>query len=108
MKNDVIELVAVLKGRDKDGFEKEKGRKTLEVMAEIKSVRQSEFYQAASAGIDVRIVAAVNIEDYEEAAIVTDDKKTVPELIVHDNTEYKIIRVWKKGKRMELTLQEVE
>lgn len=108
MKNDVIELVTVLKGRDKDGFEKEKERKMLEVMAEIKSVRQSEFYQAASAGIDVKIVAVVNIEDYEEAAIIAEDKKTVPELAVYENREHKIIRVWKKGRKIELTLQEVE
>lgn len=108
MKNDVIELVTVIRKRDKDGFSKEKERRILEVMGEIKSVRQSEFYQAASAGIDVRMAAEINIEDYEEAIIRIEDKKIKPELVVYDGTDYKIIRIWKKRKRMELTLQEVE
>ena len=108
MKNDVIELVTVLKDVDTDGFEQEKERKSLEIMAELKSVKGSEFYQAASAGINVQSIAVVNIEDYEEAIDWTEGKKTVPSLVIYDGTEHKIIRVWKKDRRMELTLQEVE
>lgn len=110
MKNDVIELIVVKKTPDKDGFEQETHNK-MECMAEIRSIRSTEFYQAAHEGITVKIQAVVNVDDYEAAAVrdAETGKKIYPSLVNYDGTEYRIVRDYKPSKlRVELTLQEVE
>ena len=109
MKNDVIELVVVTTEPDKDGFEQDTPE-SMECMAEIRSIRSSEFYQAAHEGIKVSVAAVVNADDYE-AATLTDEKgkKTRPSLVRYDGTDYRIVRNYRPNKmKVELTLQEVE
>lgn len=108
MKNDVIDLVTVETYINGSGFRQEGKRHVLEVMSEIKSVKYDEFYKAMYSGVSVQLIAAVNIEDYEESIIRADGKKIRPSLVEYDGTVYRIIRVWMKNNRIELTLQEVE
>lgn len=110
MKNDVIELIVVTKIPDKDGFEQET-QMSMECMAEIRSIRSTEFYQAAHEGITVRISAVVNVDDFEAAAVAEEgkEKKIRPSLVKYDGTMFRIVRDYKKSKtEVELTLQEVE
>lgn len=108
MQNEKIELVIVRKIPDKDGFESET-MESMEVFAEIKSVKRSEFYQAARDGINVQLVAVVNTEDMEAATIKEKGKKRKPTLVKYDDTMYKIVREYRSTKtKVELTLQEVE
>ena len=108
MKNEVITLIAVITELETSGLQKERERHTLEVMAEIKSARQTEFYQAIHEGMKVEVVAVVNIDDYKAAAVTVDGKTVRPSLAVYDGVTYKIVRPWMKARRLELSLQEVE
>lgn len=109
MKNDAIELIVVTSEPDKDGFEQET-QESMECMAEIRSIRSSEFYQAAHEGIAVRIAAVVNLDDWDAAAVEDESgRKLRPSLVRYDGTEYRIVRDYKSSKtKVELTLQEVE
>ncbi|MCM1057895.1 MAG: phage head closure protein [Firmicutes bacterium] len=108
MKNEVITLVTVLSELNESGFQQEKERHTLEVMAEVKSARQTEFYQAIHEGMKVEIVALVNEDDYRAAAVTVDGRTVRPSLAIYEGTTYKIVRDWMKVRRRELSLQEVE
>ena len=90
MKNEVIELVVVIENPDADGFAEE-ARVCFEIMAEIKSVKRSEFYQAAHEGINVQLVAVINRDDLEAAFINEEGKKRKSTLVRYDDTDYKIV-----------------
>lgn len=108
MKNEVIILIVVKKKPDKDGFEIET-KESMEVMAEIKSVKRSEFYQAARDGINVQLAAVVNMEDIEAATTIEDGKKKKPTMVRYEDIDYKIVREYRTNKTdVELILQEVE
>lgn len=62
-----------------------------EVYANKKSVRQSEFYQAASVGLKPELMFEVHSFDYNN-----------DETLVYNDTEYTIIRVYNKGELTEL------
>lgn len=117
MKNDVITLIAVDMRQDDAGFPKEAGRKETQVMAEVKSAKWMEYYESVKAGMNVQLVAAVNREDYEAAAMEADEaaglkkgdgRKIRPSLAVHEGITYMVIRAFRKGRKLELSLQEVE
>lgn len=90
MKNEVIKLVSAIKVQDLDGFETEAYTET-EVMAEIKSVGRTEFYQAAHDGINVSIIAVINADDYSSITIK-------PSKVKYDGEYYRIVRQYKKFK----------
>lgn len=116
MKNDVITLIAVDMKQDNAGFSKEAGKKETSVMAEVKSAKWMEYYESVKAGMNVELMAAVNIEDYEAAVMKADavvmeggcKRRIRPSLAVHEGITYKIIRAFQKGRNIELSLQEVE
>jgi len=62
------------------------------VCCKVKSVRASEFYQAASTGLKASIVIAVRAADYNDQ-----------ERLRYDNKEYKVLRTYAIGDNMELT-----
>ena len=94
--------------QDDTGFPLEIGRKETEVMAEVRDARRSEYYQSVHAGMEVKLEVKVNIDDYEAAVMETGGRKVRPTLAVYDGDIYKIIRAWQKGRKKELSLQEVE
>ena len=64
-----------------------------ELIAELKSVRSSEFYQAAAVGFKPEIVFVIWKFDYEK------EKK-----IIYQNIEYNIIRTYERiDEKIELT-----
>lgn len=64
------------------------------VMCEVKSVRQSEFYQSAAAGFKPELM--VQIADYRDYQ----GEKTA----VVDGVRYKILRTYKKNTVLEIVL----
>lgn len=107
MKNEIITLITPETVME-EGFRRETARNALEVMADVRDTKYSEFFQAAHAGISVQLTAAVNREDYDAAVIVRNGRKLRPVLAEYDGTEYRIIRIYRRKRTMELTLQEVE
>ena len=63
-----------------------------QVFANKKSVRQSEFYQAANVGLKPELVFEVNSFEFSN-----------DERIKYNDKEYSIIRVYDKGETTELT-----
>ena len=102
MKNDLIKLVYDQVTQDQDGFEVNTPTE-YECWAEMQSVKRTEFYAAAAAGMKVCLVVVINYMDYYRQ-----DKKASKVII--EGTTYTIIRVYRKAKMddVELTLAEVE
>lgn len=127
MKNEVIFLITTTETHDSDGFPITSEMYT-KCMAEIESVKYSEFYKASELGIKVSCVAKINAIDYDLATIVNEvpfeaidvatkkpfmayRKITItPELVDVDGKRYKVSRTYrvKKHNDIELTLSEVE
>ena len=91
--SDKIELIAITVTENSMGDMIETETKT-EVFANRKSIRQSEFYQAAATGLRPEIMFEVWSEEYSNQ----------PKL-KYGNKLYTIIRVYDKGERTELICQ---
>lgn len=65
----------------------------VEVLANKKSVRQSEFYEARNLGLKPELVFEVHSFEFNNC-----------EKVKHDNKEYDIVRVYDKGEITELTV----
>ena len=63
------------------------------VYANKKSIRQSEFYQGASAGLKPELVFEIRSVEFDN-----------DEIVKHNEKEYTIIRTYKTGEKMELTV----
>lgn len=106
--DDVILLVKGLDEKDDDGFQKEKRLKETPAFATIKSVKQTEYYQASAAGIKVQVVAVVNQADYDDACYVSDSgQKAKPNYMIYDGNEYKCGRLYLNQGVIEITLEEI-
>lgn len=66
-----------------------------EVFADRKSIRQSEFYQAAAAGLKPEVMFEMRLADYEgeESLSYAEDPEDTPKI-------YTIIRTYEKNKDM--------
>jgi SPP1 family predicted phage head-tail adaptor len=100
MKNDVIELVSITHTTDEDGFETET-ELTFECMADVESVRRTEFYQAVMADIKVSLSATVNYEDYRAAK---EANNKTPSKVNYDGDSYRIVRTYRVKKDNSITL----
>ena len=97
MYDSVISLIKIQKDTNKYGDLVETKPIRRQVMAEVMSIGQSEFYQAQAAGLKPEI--KFKIADYldyegEEVLEYTDRGKT---------EEYKVIRTYRKGIELEIT-----
>ena len=109
MENDVITLITTTNCHDEQGLYQESSRQEFEMMAQIQSAKRDEFYKAIYAGVNVQLMVTVNYRDYEAAVIQTEDgSKWHPAMVEYDNTTYRIVRAYRKRRKMELTLQEAE
>ena len=90
--NDVISLVKKIETTDEYG-DPVSELPEREVFAELKSIGQSEFYQAQASGMKAEIKFILSdYEDYEEE-----------QLIKYNNQLYDVIRTYKSGIQLEIT-----
>ena len=92
--HDVITLIPVEEGIDRGNiYRNAKRDEARKVFAHVGSVGEREFYDSAQAGYDLSIKAEVWIWDYAGEM-----------LIVHNSTEYRVVRTYRNDKlrRMEL------
>ena len=94
---DIIDLVAITTAKDLDGFPVVTETKRT-VFADKKSVRQSEFYQAAAQNIKLELMFDVRTVDYQGET-----------LLEHDGQRYKVVRTYDKdGELTELVCSRLE
>ena len=93
MWRDVIHLMTPgAKTRDAYGAEIDDEPTLREVMANRKSVRQTEFYQAHAVGIKPEIVFEIQAIEYEQE-----------QTLLHEGTTYHVVRTYSKnGETIEL------
>lgn len=94
---DVINLISIARTRNANGYPEDTETST-QVFANVKSVRQSEFYDALRAGLNPTITFEVFSPDY-------DGQK----YIEYDGVRYKVERCYiNSGETAELTCSEVK
>ena len=105
MKNEAIELLVITEGQDVDGFPIRTEHST-DCFADVQSAKRSEFYQAASVGINVQMVVVVNYDDYKSAYF----ENIKPNRVRVDGELFRILRTYRKktSGEIELTLVEGE
>lgn len=87
----VIYLISVVPGKNSIGDPLQIESEPRKVFAEKKSVRQSEFYQAAATGLKPELAFDVWSIDYNN------EKK-----LMHKGNKYSIIRTFSKGEKVEI------
>jgi len=85
MYKDLIKLISYTFGKNNIG-DSVKTPVPREVFANEKSIRQSEFYQAAVQGLRPSIMFEVSLHDYDKE-----------QMLEYDGITYKIIRTYKKN-----------
>lgn len=97
MYNDVIKLVAEVKGVDKYGDIKTEEIER-EVFAELKSIGQSEFYQAQSVGLkpEIKFVIADYLDYHNEQVIRFKD------FSMDKEETFTVIRTYRNGNSLEI------
>ena len=115
MNNEVIKLVTVIGSTDdENGYTVEAGTKEVEVFAEQKSVRYSEYYAALAANTQAQIIFVVDPHDFELSYVDIQDtdgknRKLKATRIEHEGTLYRIVRAYRTYEgTLELTCAEVE
>lgn len=94
MYNDLITLCDIELKEDKYGNEIEHEKNKKDVFAKIRSIRMSEFYAAANAGLQPSLEAIIgDYRDYSGEKIVK-----------HDGETYRVLRTYRVGRQLEITL----
>ncbi len=91
MFSDVIGLIPTSPGKNELGKATEVQGEPRQVFANKKSVRESEFYQAAAVGLKPEIMFEVRSFEYQKE-----------NLLVHDNKIHRVMRAYTKGELTEL------
>lgn len=104
MRNELVELISIENGQDADGFPIAT-EFSFECFADIQSAKRAEFYEAAKAGYDIKVICVVSDEDYQ-SAIEENGRK--PTRVRYNDTLFRVLRDYKvKAKKsVELTLIE--
>lgn len=90
---DVIMLLGITMGENEIG-DPIKIPTSRQVFANKKSIRQSEFYQAAATGLKPEVMFEIRSGEYEGE-----------QRLEHDGREYNIIRTYDKGELLEIVCQ---
>lgn len=94
MYNEIIKLCQTTLAVDECGNEFETKPTMREVFAQIRSIRMREFYAAATADMSPSCVAVLSdYRDYEDE-----------EIVFWNDEKYRVLRTYRKGKQLELTL----
>lgn len=89
----LIGLIPTTEGKNEIGRPIEIRKPPKEIYADKKSVRQSEFYQAAATGFKPEIVFEIWEFEYEDESLVT-----------YMGKEYRVIRTFEKGNSEKIEL----
>jgi SPP1 family predicted phage head-tail adaptor len=91
MYKEVINFISTTETNDHGDLIKSKTKR--EVFANIKSIGQSEFYQAQAVGLkpEIKFVIA-DYEDYQNE-----------KLLEYDGKEYQVMRTYRDGTKLEIT-----
>lgn len=97
--SDVIELVVINKaGQDENGYEKPSGSdEKIEVFANEKSVRSSEFYLAAQTGEALEVMFEIRSVDYNSQ-----------DHIDYESNRYEVVRTYDRGEIVEVICKAYE
>ncbi len=94
MWNDTMKLVRIIESTNEVG-DLVKTRSEREVFVDVKSIGQSEFYQAQATGLkpEFKFILA-DFFDYENEKIVN-----------YDGKDYRIVRIFRSGNRLEMVCE---
>lgn len=92
--SEVINLVSIVKGEDKDGFPENIEITGGDVFANELPVNSSEFYQASQAGYLIAVTFKIRSVDYQGE-----------ESLIFEKEPYRIVRTYKKGEFIELSCE---
>lgn len=110
MRDELITLIAKSgETRDADGFVITETEKRTEKFARVKSVRASEFYQAYSAGMEVRYIFCMDPDDWKDCFSASGLNRIKPWAVSYEGETYKIVRTYKTDMgEIELTVAEAD
>lgn len=110
MRDELIKLITKTGGRENEnGFPIDETEAETEVFARIKNVRASEFYQAYSAGMELRYIFCVDPDDLNTAKRTVDGRTIWPWAVDYDGERYKIVRRYRTDMgEVELSCQEAD
>lgn len=110
MRDELITLITKTgETRNANGFIVENEAQRTEKFARVKNVRASEFYQAYSAGIEVRYIFCVDPDDYKDAYATVDGVTVKPWAVEFEGETYKIVRAYRTDiGEIELTVTEAD
>lgn len=107
--NDVATLMVTVTTGRKSGTPEIETVGRLDAFANVCSVKRNEFYAAEREGIRLAIAVYVNVDDFEAAAVMVNEKKKFPNQAELDGKVYNIYRTYRESDtKMELLLQEAE
>lgn len=92
--SDVIKLVSIGEGKDKDGFPADVEVVSEDVFANKLPVRSSEFYQASQAGYLIAATFEIRSIEYQGE-----------ESLIFEEDPYRIVRTYDKGEFVELSCE---
>lgn len=87
-----LQLLSIVEGTNNNGYPVEEEVFSENIFANKKSVRSSEFYQAASIGKAVQAMFEVYTADYIETA----------KYVIFEEKKYEIVRVYDNGEKTEI------
>lgn len=89
--------------KDEDGFPVTQ-QHGYAAYGEKKSATRMEVYEAMRAGVEVKAVFEVRLEDWEETKHLNNGRTEYARKIVYDGEEYEIVRAYEVGKsKVEVT-----
>ena len=91
-------LLVVKNAKDKDGFAEESITEEYPVYVTEKSATRSEYYAALQAGIQIKLVLEMRLEDWEQTAHLSGNRKEYATQLEYDGAVYDILRTYRTDK----------
>ena len=91
-------LLVVKNAKDKDGLRRKASQKNNPVYVTEKSATRSEYYAALQAGIQIKLVLEMRLEDWEQTAHLSGNRKEYATQLEYDGAVYDILRTYRADK----------
>lgn len=91
-------LLVVKNAKDKDGFAEESITEEYPVYVTEKSATRSEYYAALQAAIQIKLVLEMRLEDWEQTAHLSGNRKEYATQLEYDGAVYDILRTYRTDK----------